>query len=102
MQKPLSEIFKQATMKVISAGTASVVYNNPDNQNLVIKKARDNIRNAKGRYISRQKRGFDIIDKIRESGQDCGVNLPEFILAVLNLLTLIQMKHYTNQLLKQN
>ncbi len=39
MQKPLSEIFKQATMKVISAGTASVVYNNPDNQNLVIKKS---------------------------------------------------------------
>lgn len=82
MQKTLSEIFKQATMKVISAGAASVVYNNPDNQNLVIKKARDNIRNAKGRYISRQKRGFDIIDKIRESGQDCGVNLPEFISSV--------------------
>lgn len=77
--------FRRAIMTVINSGGASIVYSNPDDKKSLIKKARPNKRNSKGRYIARQKRGFDIIDKIKETAKDYGVNLPEFISSVKSI-----------------
>lgn len=74
-----SEIFNQGTQKL--TGGASIAHLDK-NSKFIIKEALDTKANQKGAYISRQKKGYDIIDKIRESGQDYGVNLPDFISSV--------------------
>ncbi len=79
-----SDAFKHATatIKKIGEGAASLTYEDSKNPGIIIKEAILSPRNADGKYIARQKRGNDIIDKIRESGRDYGVNLPEFISSV--------------------
>lgn len=71
--------FKQATNKVkkLGEGSASLVYTDPENTNMIIKKAAKTRRNANGKYIKHQITGQNIIKKIRKSGYDYGVNLPE-------------------------
>ena len=83
--KNKAKIFKQGITNLLGKGTASAVYINPNNKNQIIKKAVISKRNANGGYVAHQKHGYDIIDKIRESGQDYGVNLPEFISSVKSI-----------------
>lgn len=84
-QKNKTKTFKQGITNLLGKGAASAVYINPDNKNQIIKEAVTIKRNLKGKYVARQKQGYDIIDEIRESGQDYGVNLPEFISSVKSI-----------------
>lgn len=77
-----SEIFKQGTKNLI--GSSSIAHLDKNNK-FIIKEALDTKSNKKGAYITRQKAGYDIIDKIRESGQDYGVNLPDFLSSVKSI-----------------
>ena len=79
LKKSKSEIFKQGALNLLSRGAASAVYINPDNEKQIIKEAVTNKHNSDGKYLARQQNGYYIIDQIRETGQDYGVNLPEFI-----------------------
>ena len=83
--KNKAKAFKQGIINLLGKGAASAVYINPNNKNQIIKEAVISKRNANGGYVARQKHGYDIIDKIRESGQDYGVNLPEFISSIKSI-----------------
>lgn len=83
--KNKTKTFKQGITNLLGKGSASAVYINPNNKNQIIKEAVTIKRNLKGKYVARQKQGYDIIDKIRESGQDYGVALPEFIGSVKSI-----------------
>lgn len=85
--KNKTKIFKQGITNILGKGAASAVYINPKNTNQIIKEAVISKRNLHGGYVARQKHGYDIIDEIRESGQNYGVNLPEFISSVKSIDT---------------
>ena len=77
---PKSESFKRGVRKILGKGAASsAVYQDPDNQNIIIKEAAPTPRNANGGYVRRQKRGAEIIKRIIKSGYDYGVVFPELL-----------------------
>ena len=82
-----SDIFKNATKQLLGQGAASLVYTTKNDKNVVTKQATNIDKNANGQWISRQQTGHNIIDKIRESGKNYGVNLPEFVSSVKTIDT---------------
>lgn len=81
----VSKTSKSEKTKKFLDGSASLIYMNKYNNKLITKQATDIKENAYGGYITRQKQGYDVIDAIRNSGQDYGVNLPEFVSSVKSI-----------------